>query len=102
MLAIAAGQNTIPGTSVNTWLLSKNAVRKGLTELDFAVAIRSLQRKGMVEFNIDVDIDGEQYDTVAVTDTAWSWIDSNASRFSLFKGREKEDNVQLTEDDIPF
>ena len=72
VLAIAAGQNTIPGTSVNTWLLSKNAVRKGLTELDFAVAIRSLQRKGMVEFNIDVDIDGEQYDTVAVTDTAWS------------------------------
>ena len=90
VLAIAAGQNTIPGTSVNTWLLSKNAVRNGLTELDFAVAIRSLQRKGMVEFNTAFDMDGQEHDTVAVTDTAWSWIDSNASRFPLM------------EDDIPF
>ena len=102
VLAIAAAEAAIPGTSVTATVLRSYATSAGLTGIGVAVAIRGLQRKGFVEFGYDKDYNGERYETVAVTDSAWTWIDENDSLFSLFKGMKQEDHEPLTEDDIPF
>ena len=99
VLAIAAAETAIPGTSVAAWSLRKDAERAGLTGIGFAVAIRSLQRKGFVEFGIDEDYREEPYETVTLNDTAWTWIDSNDSLFSLLK---EKSNAHDSDDDIPF
>lgn len=99
VLAIAAAETAIPGASVGAWSLRKDAERAGLTGIGFAVAIRSLQRKGFVEFGIDEDYRGEPYETVTLNDTAWTWIDSNDSLFSLFK---EKSNAHDSDDDLPF
>ena len=102
VLAIAAAETTLPGDSIGAWSLRHDAMATDLTGIGFSVAIRGLERKGFVQFEHFLNDNGETYHTVAVTDTAWAWIDSNDSLFSLFKGRKTEDDVELTEDDIPF
>ena len=102
LLAIAAAETPIPDTSVSAASLRNDATNAGLTDIGVAVAIRGLRRKGYVEFGSEEGDYGERHETVAVTDTAWKWIESNESLFSLFKGREIEDDVQDIEDDIPF
>ena len=108
VLAIAAGETPLPGQSVGAWPLRQEAKRAGLTAIGVSVAIRGLQQKGFVEFDqVDGENDGgftisEPRDVVTVTDTAWNWIDSNDSLFSLFKERKRKGDVSLTEDDIPF
>ena len=99
VLAIAAAETAVPGRPVNAWSLRRDAERAGLTGIGFGVALRGLQRKRFVDFVKYEDEEGE-YDAVDVTDDAWTWIDSNDSRFSLF--REKKSVPELTEDDIPF
>ena len=99
VLAIAAAEAAMPGTSISAWSLRREAEGAGLTGIGFAVAIRSLQRKGFVEFGSDEDERGERYETVAITDSAWTWIDTNDSLFSLY--REK-DGAQDSDDEIPF
>ena len=103
VLAIAAGETALPGHSVNVWSLRNDAKGAGLTGIGVSVAIRGLQQKGFVEFDRVRDENSDElYDVVTVTDTAWTWLDSNDSLFSLFKGRKNEDDAPLTEDDIPF
>ena len=103
VLAIAAGETTLPGHSVSVWSLRKDAKGAGLTGIGVSVAIRGLHQKGFVEFDQVHDQDSEElYDVVTVTDTAWTWLDSNDSLFSLFKERKRKGDVSLAEDDIPF
>ena len=101
MLALAAADTAIPGTSVSAWSLQRDAESAGLTGIGFAVAIRSLQRRGFVEFGRAEDEYGAQYETVALTENAWTWIDGNDSLFSLVKEKSAPPS-ELTEDDIPF
>lgn len=96
-LEIAAGETTIPGTSVRPWSLREKAIRAGLTGLGLNVAMQGLQRRGFLEIRHGTDENGEYYEDVAVTDSAWTWIDGNDSRFALFKR-----GMPLTEEDIPF
>jgi len=106
VLAVVAAEAAMPGTSISDWSLRREAERAGLTGIGLAVAIRGLGRKGFVEFGSEEDESGERYQTVAVTEIAWNWIDSNDSAFSLFKEKSKgddgEDSAGLSDDDIPF
>lgn len=99
VLAIAAAETAIPETSVSAASLRNDATNAGLTDIGVAVAIRGLRRKGFVVFGTEEHFTGEPYDTVALTDKAWTWIDDNESLFSLFK---KKDDLPDTEDDIPW
>ena len=92
ILRIAALKTTMPGTSVRARFVREIAFRQGLNGLTYGVAIQSLKRKGLVELYHGADESGEYDETITVTDSAWTWLE----------GREKEDTVQLTEDDIPF
>ena len=102
VLATAAAETAIPGRPVSAWSLRRDAERAGLTGIGFGVALRSLQRRRFVDFVKYEDEDGG-YDAVDVTDDAWTWIDSNDSLFSLFRGKKAVPELpELTEDDIQF
>jgi hypothetical protein len=68
VLANAAGETTIPGTSVSVWILRVRAISAGLTGLDYFMALQSLKRRGFVELHHGYDENGERYETVTVTD----------------------------------
>ena len=65
------------------------------------MAIQSLRQKGFLELRHGEYEDGEYYETVTVTDNAWTWLDRKHPLLSS-KERKEGDDVQLTEDDIPF
>ena len=52
-----------------------------------------------MELGNDEDERGERYETVALSDSAWTWIDRNDSLFSLVK---EKNNAQDSNDDVPF
>ena len=101
VLAAAVAETKFPGQPFNAWSLRHEAKNAGLNETGVTIAFRGLQHKRFLEFGRNEDDFGGLQDIATVTDTAWAWIDSNDSRFSLFK-RRKNDDVDLTEDDIPF
>ena len=100
VLTIAAQETTMPDTSVTAWRVREKALRAGLTGLHFGVAIQSLRQKGFLELRHGEYDDGEYYETVTVTDNAWTWLDRKHPLLST-RERKEEDDVQLTEDDIP-
>ncbi len=103
VLAAAIAETKFPGRPVSGWALRHEAENAGLNESGATIALRGLQHKRFLAFSTDEDDWGRTYDAVTITDTAWTWIDSNQSLFSLFKGKKKEaDLPPLTEDDIPF
>ena len=102
VITIAASEATIPKSAVDAWTLRQEAIRTGVTKLGCTLAIRSLKRRGFVEIREGDNENGDYYQNITVTDSAWTYIHSNRSLFSLSKRRGKEDNVPLTEDDIPF
>ena len=85
----------MPGTCVRAWSVRENAIRDGLNGLSYGVAIQSLKRKGFVELYYGEYENGEYDETVTVTDSAWTWLTGKEQE-------DREDDVQLTEDDIPF
>ena len=101
-LTLAAHETSMPGVSVVAWRLREKAKRTGLTGLEFGVAIQSLKRKGFMELHHGEDENGEHYETVTVTDSAWTWLGNNHPLFLPSKEKKEQDAPQLTEDDIPF
>ena len=78
VLRIAAGETTMPGTSVTAWSVRQKAIRRGQDELRYGVAIQSLKRKGLVELYHGRDENGEYEETVTVTDSGWTWLEGKA------------------------
>ena len=98
VLAIAAAETEVPGSSTSVVDLKRNAERSGLTRVGFGLGFRRLTRKGLVELGKVQDEDGVLYDTVALTEQGWMWIDQNEALFSL----RKDASDTFASDDIPF
>ena len=99
VLAVAAAATDIPGSRESIYSLKRDAEKSGLTGVGFGVALRRLQQKDLVEFDVSENEDGESYGTVVISDNGWNWIDSHESLFSL---RKDENTSRLFGDDIPF
>ena len=98
VLAIAAGNNAIPGEWISVHSLKSDAERSGLTEVGFGVAIRRLENKGLIELEWENDY-GDSFRTAALSDNGWDWISSNDSLFDLIK---RESNSENFDDEPPF
>jgi hypothetical protein len=98
VLAALAG-NTFPTESTTSLRYLKGEVeRAGLTAIGFALGIRRLQEKSLIETLSETDRDGDPMDVARVTSIGWSWIDKNEEKFLI--RREKHDGG--FDDDIPF
>ena len=69
----------------------RDAERAGITNMGFNIGVRRLVAKAFIELaDLWDERDGEQYDGVRVTDSGWSWIDANESRFVLQRSLKTE------------
>ena len=94
VLRIVANETPTPATWASVQSVRRRAMREGLTGFGFVVAIQSLKRKGFVELDSGMDENADYYEVVTLTDSAWAWLE----RTQL----PPQDDVALTEDDIPF
>lgn len=101
VLAVAAA-NMVPGFSSKIDNVQADAERSGLTLTGFHVAIRRLIRKDFITLE-NVTQEGFKEDWteqhVKLNDSAWDWIDNNASLFSFIR---RKDDIPILEDDMPF
>jgi nucleoside 2-deoxyribosyltransferase len=84
VLASVAGIRTEPGGGLSVHLAKQDVERAGFTPIGFALGLRRLQRKGLIDlFNVD-DRDGT-YEALKVTGEGWDWIERNVDKFILRK-----------------
>lgn len=94
----AAGDTSLPGSSISAWSLKNEAERSGLTAIGFSLGFRRLVAKGLIERFEEKDERGEPYVAVRLSDRGWEWIEENESLFTLRRGRPPE----LDDNDVPF
>src|SRR6266568_1690556 len=75
VLAVLAGDTSLPGTSTSVWSLKNDAERSGLTSVGFALAFRRLITKCLIESFQDSDERGEEYNAARLTDNGWEWVE---------------------------
>lgn len=99
VLAVAAGSTSVPGSPTSADSLKRDVENSGLTGVGYGVAISRLQRKGFVEFASGEDNFGNLFDTIAISDSAWKWMDAHERLFTVVTGENTGDDLV---DDIPF
>jgi hypothetical protein len=97
LLAVLAGEVITPDSGVGVYSLQKSTEKEGLTKTGFALALRRLQVKSMVQDVTLTNNNDYDYPGIRVADKGWDWIDANEERFVL-----KRPEVKFTDDDIPF
>ena len=77
--------------------------RAGFTKIAVTLALTSLLRKGMVEDEIETDINGNEFVLYAMSKKGMEWLLQNQDRLIL-KKQKAEDELPLSipDDDIPF
>lgn len=99
VLAVVAGDAAISGEGVSTYSLKHDIERAGFTAVGFALGVRRLLAKRLIE---EVELHnerGEEYPGLRPTEAGWNWIDQNDELFSLVKSPNQRDDFG---DDIPF
>ncbi|MCY0856021.1 hypothetical protein [Cupriavidus sp. D39] len=82
LLAVAAESVTLLDQGVGVWGLKQDMERAGLNGIGFALGLRRLTQKGLIETVTLVDErHGEPYDGIRVTPEGWDWVDANESKF---------------------
>ena len=98
VLAAAAGNAFSHEDGASLYAVRRDAEGAGMTNIGFSLGIRGLCAKGFVDITEEEDSDGPgTYQVLTVTEIGWNWIESNKSKFVLFKREESH-----PDDDIPF
>lgn len=96
VLAVLAGETSLPGTITSLWSLKNDVERAGLTPIGFSLGYRRLVSKDLIcSFGAEDDR-GESYTGTRLTDQGWEWVESNETLFNL---RRRE---ATPDDDILF
>jgi hypothetical protein len=99
VLALAAGEATLPSSIIGLNYAKRSAEQSGLTGLGFSLGVRRLVSKGFIELSQTTDeIGAELWDVIVITNSGWSWIESHESLFVTHKEKKKT----KFDDDIPF
>lgn len=96
VLAVLAGETSLPGSFSSLLSLKSDVERAGLTPIGFSLGYRRLASKDLIcSFGAE-DYRGEPYTGVRLTDQGWEWIERNETLFSLRR------HEAMPEDDISF
>ncbi len=96
VIAAAAGSVSLPGEITAVYSLKNDVERAGFTPIAFSLGIKRLTDKGFAEVKQAEDYNGEPYPALALTTSAWEWIEQNEDKFLLKKPTEE------ASDEIPF
>ena len=94
VLAVLGGSSW---SKTTLFKVREDAERAGLTPVGFNLSVRRLRANGFVIVETEWDDEGDrEYEMIALSDSAWEWIDKNESRFALQKPRVDD------ADKVPF
>jgi hypothetical protein len=105
VLAVLAGEVGVPDGKAAVYSVQHDAERASLTKVGFALGLRCLSEKFLVEMTMYTDQNGYDIDALRITNAGWNWIDANEERFVLRRLSKAELaalNAEISDDDIPF
>ena len=92
-----------PSDKVGTYLIKEDMNRAGYTKIAVTLALTSLLRKGMVEDEMDSDINGNEFFIYTVSPKGMEWLLQNQDKLVLKMKKSKAAQVlEKLDDDIPF
>ena len=99
VLAVLAGETSLPGSVCSMWSLKNDVERAGYTSIGFSLGFRRLVAKRLIVSVAYTDERGDQYDGAKLTDDGWAWVEENERLFSIRRGNEPPMDF---DDEIPF
>lgn len=103
LLAVAAESVMLPDQGLGVWGVKQDAERAGLNGIGFALGLRRLKQKGLLETDTFPDERGEPYEGLTITEAGWQWIDANESKFVVHNKKDRADRSSPQEDsEVPF
>jgi len=92
-----------PSDRVGTYTIKEDMNRAGFTKIAVTLALTSLLRKGMVEDQMETDINGNEFFLYTVSQKGMEWLLQNQDRLGLKKQKSEAVSPSVTPgDDIPF
>jgi len=92
-----------PSDKVGTYRIKEDMNRAGYTKIAVTLALTSLLRKGMVEDEMDSDINGNEFFIYTVSPKGMEWLLQNQDKLVLKMKKSKAAQVlEKLDDDIPF
>ncbi len=86
VLAVIAGSSFLPSNPVSAYSAKQDAERAGITNMGFNIGVRRLVTKSFIKLEeLQDENNGERYDGIRITESGWTWIDANESRFVLHR-----------------
>jgi nucleoside 2-deoxyribosyltransferase len=99
VLAVLAGETSLPGSICSMWSLKNDVERAGYTAIGFSLGFRRLIAKRLIISVEHTDERGDQYEGAKLTEIGWKWIEANEHLFSI--RREKELSLEWDKE-VPF
>jgi hypothetical protein len=100
LITVAAA--SVDSDPVYVYSLQQEMKRAGFTEVACALAVRGLEKKGMVERRQGEDRDGE-YCGIAAPEGGLVWLEAHQERIKLkVELKSSRDYSEFREDDLPF
>jgi hypothetical protein len=97
VLAAVAGSVTLPDEDVGAYGVKRDVEGAGFTALGFAMGLRRLREKKLVDIHEAVNYHGEEYQAISLTSTGWEWIERNEDKFIIRRADKPR-----SDDEIPF
>jgi nucleoside 2-deoxyribosyltransferase len=91
-----------PSDKVAISRIKEDMNRAGYTKIAVTLALTSLLRKGMIENEMDSDINGNEFFLYTVSAKGMEWLLQNQGNFVLKIKKSKVQFLEKIDDDIPF
>ena len=92
-----------PSDKVGTYLIREDMNRAGYTKIAVTLALTSLLRKGMIEDEMESDMNGNEFFVYTVSSKGMGWLLQNQDKLVLRMKKSKASQVlEKLDDDIPF
>ena len=99
VLAVLAGETSLPGSICSIWSLKNEVERAGFTSIGFSLGFRRLVAKQLIESTEYTDERGDQYAGARLKEVGWRWVEENERLFALRRGASSD---PAFDDEIPF
>jgi nucleoside 2-deoxyribosyltransferase len=97
---VTIGENIeSPSDRIPAYAIKNDMDRAGFTRIAVTLALTSLLNKGMIEVEVDADINGNEFYVYTVSQKGMHWLLQNQDRLIL---KSREPNPPGEPDEIPF
>jgi predicted transcriptional regulator len=92
-----------PSDKVSTYTVKEDMNRAGFTKIAVTLALTALLRKGMIQDQMETDMNGNDFFVYSVSRKGLEWLLQNQARLVLRKQRDEAAPLrQMPDDDVPF